>query len=133
MAVTQMQSRPPIPEMLKKLTFQEANSECAFCGIRDISTLEIHHIQPYGVVQCHQRGNLIVTCANCHKKIAYGEIPQSAVFQRKRELRFEAGMRALDSGLVPDIDSDIISLSLSKSFAKLVPFPVGEFRVVHMF
>ncbi len=36
-----------IPERLKKKIYQEANMTCPNCGERDVSTFEIHHIQPF--------------------------------------------------------------------------------------
>jgi 5-methylcytosine-specific restriction endonuclease McrA len=55
--------RKPIPSRTKKLIFQEAQSQCPFCGESDIDVLEIHHID--NDTDNHSPENLILSCSNC--------------------------------------------------------------------
>ena len=78
-----MSNRPALPRHLQKAVFQQFNSQCPFCGEIDISSLQIHHIEPYAKVKAHQIENLILVCANCHGRIGTGGIPKAAVHLAK--------------------------------------------------
>lgn len=78
-----MSARSTLPRRVEKAVFQEFGSKCAFCDESSVSSLEIHHIEPYADVKVHEIENLILVCANCHGKIEAGEIPKAAVYRRK--------------------------------------------------
>lgn len=80
-----MATRPDIPKRIQKTVFQQFGARCAFCSESEISTLEIHHIEPYAEIKAHEEENLILVCGNCHSRINAGEIPKAAVYRRKVE------------------------------------------------
>lgn len=80
-----MAIRPDIPKRIQKVVFQQFGSRCAFCGETEVSTLEIHHIEPYAEVKAHEEENLILVCGNCHSRINAGEILKAAVYRKKVE------------------------------------------------
>ena len=80
-------TRARLPSLTQKQLFQEAASRCVFCRERDVSALQIHHIDSNRANDAFE--NLIVVCATCHAKITAGGIPESEVRQRKRQLKFE--------------------------------------------
>lgn len=75
-----------IPEKMKKRIYQEANMTCPNCGERDVSTFEIHHIQPFSEVKKHEEKNLILLCSNCHASATAGQLSEIAVLRLKLEL-----------------------------------------------
>jgi hypothetical protein len=85
----------PIPKKGEKLIYQEANSSCAFCGERDIATLEIHHINPRADGGGNETENLLLVCGNCHSRITDGDISVHEVYSAKLRLqRSRASARA---------------------------------------
>lgn len=44
-------------------------SKCYFCGEKDSSCLETHHIIPRSMNGPDYNENLVTLCANCHRKI----------------------------------------------------------------
>jgi hypothetical protein len=77
----------PIPKKIEKLIYQEANSSCAFCGERDVATLEIHHINPRADGGGNEPENLLLVCGNCHSRITGGVISVHEVYSTKLRLQ----------------------------------------------
>jgi HNH endonuclease len=80
-------TRPKRPARTEKQVYQEAGSRCVFCPERDVSALQVHHINSDRTNNAFD--NLILVCATCHAKITAGVIPESEVITKKRQLRFE--------------------------------------------
>ena len=78
--------RKAIPEKIKKKIYQEAGMACSMCGESDVTTFEIHHIQPYSDNNEHEEENLILLCSNCHAKVTAGEITENEVLRLKISL-----------------------------------------------
>lgn len=78
--------RKSISEKIKKKIYQEAGMVCPVCGEHDVTTFEIHHIQPYSETNQHVEENLILLCSNCHAKITAGEITENDVLRLKISL-----------------------------------------------
>ncbi|HGP4722135.1 TPA: HNH endonuclease, partial [Vibrio cholerae O1] len=99
-----------IPERLKKKIYQEANMTCPNCGERDVSTFEIHHIQPFVDVKKHEERNLILLCSNCHSKATVGELTEIEV------LRLKVGLISSSSGQSKEtMPSNVITLDSVKN------------------
>lgn len=77
-----------IPVRNKKKVIQETGGVCAFCGEKDVATLEFHHIHGRDVEDPHNSDNLIYVCKNCHGKITAGSISVSDVVLQKRVLKY---------------------------------------------
>lgn len=82
--MTNKKSDPPM--RVKKAIIQESGGVCAFCGEKDVSTLEFHHIDGRDHPDPHNSQNLIYVCSNCHSKIDAGIIPKEDVKNKKRSL-----------------------------------------------
>jgi len=80
----------PIPSMVRKQIFQEANSQCALCENSDVAALEIHHIDARKNKGSDQPENLILMCANCHRKATHGFLSRDEVSAAKRALQSAA-------------------------------------------
>jgi hypothetical protein len=78
-----MTARKALPKRLEKTIYQQFGAKCPFCGEQDVSTLQVHHIEPHAVVQEHSVENLLLTCANCHQKIGDGRISVRDVHHAK--------------------------------------------------
>ena len=78
--------RPKRPARVDKLVWQEANSQCAFCPERDVSALQVHHVDSDRTNNAVE--NLILVCASCHTKITAGVISTADVMLKKRQLFF---------------------------------------------
>lgn len=78
-----MTTRKALPKRLEKTIYQQFDAKCPFCGERDVSTLQVHHIEPHAVVREHSVENLLLTCANCHQKIGDGRISVRDVHRAK--------------------------------------------------
>ncbi len=77
----------PIPPATRRLISQQANSQCPFCGERDVALHEVHHIVPRARSGSNEPENLILVCRNCHVRVANGTISESVVRERKRGLK----------------------------------------------
>lgn len=75
-----------IPEKVKKRIFQEALMVCPMCGETDVTTFEIHHIQPFSETIEHEEENLILLCSNCHSKVTAEEVTEAMVLRLKLSL-----------------------------------------------
>lgn len=75
-----------VPKRMEKKIFQEANSTCPFCGEREISLLDIHHIIPRSQGGPNEELNLILACKKCHTDIEEGKISLAEVMKKKQEL-----------------------------------------------
>lgn len=60
------ETRPTIPASLERDLMIESGYRCALCGAVD--PLEIEHIEDYATVKEHVFVNMIVLCANCHRR-----------------------------------------------------------------
>ncbi|WP_321392214.1 HNH endonuclease signature motif containing protein [uncultured Desulfuromusa sp.] len=78
--------RKSIPEKIKKKIFQEANMCCPICGESEVTTFEIHHIQPFSESPDHSEENLILLCSNCHAKVTAQEISETEILRLKISL-----------------------------------------------
>lgn len=81
-----MTNKKSIPSRIKKLIFQEAQSQCPFCGERDVNVLEIHHITERADNGTNDPHNLILLCSNCHSKITSGAITTLEVLSMKKQM-----------------------------------------------
>ncbi len=79
-------SRKPIPEKIKKRIYQEAGMICPICNETDVTTFELHHIQPYANTNQHDEENLILLCSNCHAKATANEITENEMLRLKLSL-----------------------------------------------
>ncbi len=75
-----------IPALVKRKITQESNSTCPFCGDRDVSAAELHHIKPLSEGGESTEDNIIYTCSNCHSKITRGEVDRAEVLRVKSQL-----------------------------------------------
>jgi len=76
--------RHTISALKQKQLLQEADSQCPFCGDRDVSTIEFHHID--GDPSDNDLRNLIVVCSSCHTRITKGIISEADIVTKKKEL-----------------------------------------------
>jgi len=76
--------RKAISPLKQKQLLQEADSQCPFCGDRDVSTFEFHHID--GDPSNNDTNNLIVACSSCHTRITKGVLSTADVGTKKSEL-----------------------------------------------
>jgi transcription elongation factor Elf1 len=93
-----MTTRKALPKRLEKTIYQQFGAQCPFCGEQDVSTLQIHHIEPHAVVQEHSAENLLLTCANCHQKIEDRRISARDVHRAKFEAEQVGNVRTKASG-----------------------------------
>lgn len=125
-----------IPARNKKKVIQEAGGVCAFCGEKDVATLEFHHIHGRDIIDPHNPDNLIYVCKNCHGKITAGTISTSDVVLQKRILKYNG-----NPNLAGNQSSNIINVSNSmntgtianvihfhsrKKSSSKIEFPVGS-------
>ncbi|AFY61322.1 HNH endonuclease [Synechococcus sp. PCC 6312] len=78
--------RKAVPEKIRKRIFQEASMVCPVCGETDVTTLEMHHIDPYSEVVNHKEENIILLCSNCHSKVTAGKISKEEILKLKISL-----------------------------------------------
>lgn len=69
-----MSARKAIPVKLERDLMIESGYACALC--RAIDPLEIEHIEEYAKVREHSFENMIVLCANCHRRKKNGSSPR---------------------------------------------------------
>ena len=79
-------SRKPIPRLVEKRLFKEADSQCPRCGQADVAALQVHHIKPVAEGGNDDEENLIVLCSNCHSKVTAGEIEEAEILRLKISL-----------------------------------------------
>lgn len=82
-----MDKRKTVPSMMRKRIFQEANSRCALCRNSDIAALDIHHIEAIKDAGTNTPENLILLCANCHRKVTHGFISREVLAATKSDLQ----------------------------------------------
>jgi len=63
---------------------QESKGTCAFCGEKEVSTLQFHHIDGRDIPDPHDPQNLIYVCGTCHDKITAGVLSYTDVKLQKR-------------------------------------------------
>ena len=79
-------SRKPIPRLVEKRLYKEANSQCPRCEQADVATLQVHHIRPVAEGGSDDEENLIVLCSNCHSKVTKGKITEAEILGLKTSL-----------------------------------------------
>jgi hypothetical protein len=72
-----------VPSIVRKRIFQEADSSCAACGNSEIEALEIHHINARKDRESDIPANLILLCANCHRRATSGSLSREEVVTAK--------------------------------------------------
>ena len=87
-------SRKPIPRLVEKRLYKEANSQCPRCEQADVATLQVHHIKPVAEGGSDDEENLIVLCSNCHSKVTAGQITEAEILGLKTSLTKGATPRA---------------------------------------
>lgn len=126
--------RKEIPRMTQKKIYQEADSCCAFCQEREVSTLTIHHIDSNP--EDNTEGNLILVCGNCHGRITHGILSPADVMLKKNELFWrgkssEGRTRAplsvvVDNSLIMgSVANSITNIFANKQSVKAPPHPPG--------
>lgn len=124
-----------IPKRMEKKIFQEANSACPFCGEREISLLDIHHIIPRSQGGPNEELNLILTCKKCHIDIEEGTISVSEIMKKKQELIQQKTISPESSNSTPvfnlnknRIDSSIIANTVNIKGKKTpkMQYPAGS-------
>ncbi len=120
--------------MTQKKIYQEADSCCAFCQEREVSTLTIHHIDSNP--ENNTEGNLILVCGNCHGKITHGVLSQADVMLKKKEL-FWRGKSSAERARAPlsvvvdnsiilgSVANSITNISVKRQSVKAPPHPPG--------
>ncbi len=83
-----MSKRESIPADLVRELMIEAGYRCAVPACRTAEPLEIEHIEEYAKVKTHEFSNMIVLCANCHRRKGTGprRLDQKALRIIKRNL-----------------------------------------------
>ena len=76
--------RVKLPNTVWGQLFQEAGHHCAFCSEKEISCLQVHHIDENS--SNNEFINLIIACASCHRKITTGIISAVEVRLKKEQL-----------------------------------------------
>lgn len=111
-----LKNEKKIPKRIEKKIFQEANSTCTFCGEREVSLLDVHHIMPRNQGGPNEELNLILVCKKCHADIEDGQISIIDVMKKKNELVQQKNTLQKSSGTAPifnlkksKIDSSIIA------------------------
>ena len=102
-----MGKRKTLSAKISKLIHQEANSTCPFCGERNVSSLEIHHIEEIYNGGTDEPDNLILVCANCHSAITIGDISKEEVIKKKKLLKLNALSKAVTPANVFSINDTI--------------------------
>ena len=64
--VRKMSGRDHIPNELQRTLMLEVGYRCPLCKATE--PLEIEHIEEWAQVQKHEFSNMIVLCANCHRR-----------------------------------------------------------------
>jgi hypothetical protein len=103
-----------IPKRIEKKIFQEANSTCPFCGVREISFLDIHHIMPRSQSGPNEELNLILACKKCHTDIEEGIISISEVMKKKLDLMQQktTHLKSPNSGPIFNLNKNKIDSSI---------------------
>lgn len=78
-----MTANKSVPRKIQKLIYQESASKCSVCSEDDVTTLEIHHIDPRRMGGGDELENLLLLCSNCHTKTTYRQIPQEEIYKAK--------------------------------------------------
>lgn len=61
-------------KLINKQSKKHAEGECRFCGENDYTVLDCHRIHEGADGGRYEDENVVVTCANCHRKIHDGQI-----------------------------------------------------------
>lgn len=103
-----------IPKRIEKKIFQEANSTCPFCGEREISFLDIHHMIPRSQGGPNEELNLILACKKCHTDIEEGVLSISDVIKKKQDLMQQKSihLKSPNSGPIFNLNKNKIDSSI---------------------
>lgn len=131
--MTDLPNRKAIPSKTKKLIFQEAQSQCPFCGESDIDVLEIHHIDNEGG---NDPENLILACSNCHSKITSGSIVESIVRAMKLRLIKQTNdlparskttnVITISGGQNSGVIANVVNLQTKRKSSQKLAHPLGS-------
>jgi HNH endonuclease len=80
------QSRPPVPEAIKRKLFEEAGYRCSVPTCRCTGPFEMEHIEDWVKVKKHRFDNMVLLCRNCHGRVTSGEISKASIKSYKRNL-----------------------------------------------
>ena len=95
--------RPAVPDPLVRSLMIEAGYRCAVCRMTD--ALDIEHIEEWSEVRSHTFENMIVLCANCHRRKANTSDPRH--INRARLKRIKKNLMML-SGRYSDMERRFI-------------------------
>lgn len=132
-SITSSPKRKPLPRKLEKEIYQQFQSRCPFCGVEDVATFQVHHIEPYATVEEHKAENLILLCANCHQKVEAGKISLREVLTAKvkAEIVWETAKEATPAGNTINVEggnhgviANTLTMASVKKTIKIAP-PVG--------
>ena len=104
-----------VPSEVRRAVEVEAAFRCAVCD--GTSSLEIHHIVPFGKGGKHSRSNLILLCATCHGRCEKGEITPADLRAVKKRLAEKDSIASLDR----DSLKQVVTSLLKDAVAELRP------------
>ena len=86
-----------LTEAQKKHIISAVGVKCEWCGEKDPTVLEVHHIKPIEEGGTDTPSNLIVLCAKCHRKADRGLIPRGDLRKKvsKRSDRVKKAIRGI--------------------------------------
>jgi len=117
-------TRSAIPDALKRKLFVEAGHRCSIPSCKN-TPLDIHHIEPWASVQCHEFKNLIVLCPNCHRRFHTGEIDKQSIIAYKERLSnlYSSLHGDVDGRSTPGVEYKKLSETVENSFTFECIFP----------
>jgi hypothetical protein len=77
------ESRPSIPEAIKRDILIEAGHRCAIPTCKNSANIDLHHIVPWEKSKEHKAENLIALCPNCHRLAHDGSIDKKSLLKYK--------------------------------------------------
>ncbi|MGY0500631.1 HNH endonuclease [Nocardia sp. FBN12] len=113
-----MTDREPVPADLQRDLMIEAGYRCAVTTCRTAEPLEIEHIEEYATVRKHEFSNMVVLCANCHRRKGIG--PRKL---DKKALRIIKRNLALVNRRYNDVERRIIEHFVENDTAPYVLLP----------
>ena len=112
-----METRLPIPTVLKRQLLVEAGHRCAIPTCRQVP-VEFAHIVPWEKRKEHTFDNLICLCPTCHARYDRGEIDRKAMLIYKHNL-------AVLNGRYGDVEQRILTLFAEHPEADAINLPGG--------
>ena len=80
------EGRRAVPTALARQVKEEAGYRCAIPACRSSDATDIAHIEPWAEVREHYFHNLILLCANDHRRFDAGEIRKASIRRYKANL-----------------------------------------------